>query len=115
MDTNLADKPNAQQAQPVDKKATLEATEQIRDLFARAHDYLAQATFPGHMGSKVAEVLNFLAFQHGDFKTRAERLSNELKNTVDVEAVKAATTEVLTGSTLERPTVPQVAQETPKV
>ncbi|SRR6266446_1204121 len=53
---------------------TLKDVEAVRDLFARAHDYIAQATYPGHMGMKVAEVLNFLAFQYNDFKLRAEKL-----------------------------------------
>jgi len=76
------------------KQAALKDVEAVRDLFARAHDYVAQATYPGHMGMKVAEVLNFLAFQYNDFKLRAERLVKELepvKSTVDVAAAQAAT------------------------
>jgi hypothetical protein len=69
----------------------LETTEQIRDLFAKAHDYLAQATFPGHMGAKVAEVLGFLAFQYNDFKQRAERLKPPVvPSVVDVLEAKQA-------------------------
>lgn len=80
----------------------LENVRQIRDLFARAHDYIAQATYPGHMGMKLAEVLNFLAFQHGDFKTRAEGLEKQIEadkkaklSVVDVPAAEAATHAVL--------------------
>lgn len=88
----------------------LQNIEQIRDLFARSHDYIAQATYPGHMGMKVAEVLNFLAFQHGDFKTRAESVAKQIENAkkaaasvVDVEAAKAAVAAVLTPVVDEAP------------
>lgn len=73
------------------RKGQLRDVEAVRDLFARAHDYIAQATYPGHMGTKVAEVLNFLAFQHGDFKQRGERLAKQIEGTVDAQAAKAAT------------------------
>ena len=69
--------------------------EAVRDLFARAHDYIAQANHPGHLGMKVAEVLNFLAFQFNDFKVRAENLAKQEASKVDVEAAKAATDAVL--------------------
>lgn len=68
----------------------LQDIEAVRDLFARAHDYIAQATYPGHMGMKVAEVMNFLAFQHNDFKLRAENLKKQMENTVNVPEAKAA-------------------------
>lgn len=84
------------------KQMSLKDVEAVRDLFARAHDYIAQANHPGHLGMKVAEVLNFLAFQYNDFKIRAEKLAaviaNEAKaelSKVDVEAAKAATAAVL--------------------
>jgi len=92
--------------QPVGKAAQLKDIEAIRDLFARAHDYMAQATHPGHLGMKVAEVLNFLSFQYNDFKIRAERLAVEVEteaatiakresSKVDVAAAVEATAEVL--------------------
>src|SRR5260221_5973741 len=73
----------------------LQDIEAVRDLFARAHDYIAQATYPGHMGMKVAEVMNFLAFQHNDFKTRAENLKKQMDSTVNVEEAKAVVAETL--------------------
>lgn len=89
-----------------------ENTEQVRDLFARAHDYIAQANHPGHLGMKVAEVLNFLAFQYNDFKLRAETMAKQVEaeakaelSKVNVEAAKAATEAVL---------APETAQEAPK-
>lgn len=85
------------QAKQTDNPGTLKNIEAVRDLFARAHDYVAQAQYPGHMGMKVAEVLNFLAFQHGDFKLRAENLAGIIRaeekarlSSVDVEAAKNA-------------------------
>lgn len=102
------------------KKDTLKGIEDIRDLFARAHDYIAQANHPGHMGMKVAEVLNFLAFQYNDFKLRAERMAKEIEtdakaelSKVDTEAAKAFTTAVLDAKqTIE--TEASKAPETPK-
>jgi hypothetical protein len=73
----------------------LQDVEAVRDLFARAHDYIAQASHPGHLGAKVAEVLNFLAFQYNDFKTRGETLAKQIQSEVDVVAAKAATEAVL--------------------
>lgn len=58
---------------------SLKDVEAVRDLFARAHDYIAQANHPGHMGMKVAEVLNFLAFQYNDFKLRCESMSKAIE------------------------------------
>ena len=72
------------------RKRQLQDVETVRDLFARAHDYIAQATYPGHMGMKVAEVINFLAFQHNDFKLRGENLKKQMESTVNVEAAKEA-------------------------
>lgn len=77
------------------RKRQLQDIEAVRDLFARAHDYIAQATYPGHMGMKVAEVINFLAFQHNDFKLRAENLKKQLDSTVDVKAAEAVVAETL--------------------
>ncbi len=80
----------------------LKDIEAVRDLFARAHDYIAQASHPGHLGGKVAEVLNFLAFQYNDFKVRGENLAKQIEaaakaelSKVDVGAAKAATEAVL--------------------
>lgn len=88
-------------AQPT-KEAMLKDIEAVRDLFARAHDYIAQASHPGHLGMKVAEVLNFLSFQYNDFKLRAEKLAEQIKaeakaaeSKVDVEAAKKAVDAVL--------------------
>jgi len=100
----MSDTTNAvagQQVQPT-KVAQLKDIEAIRDLFARAHDYIAQASHPGHLGMKVAEVLNFLAFQYNDFKVRGENLAKVIENeakaaasVVDIEAAKVATNAVL--------------------
>jgi hypothetical protein len=83
-------------------KQNLGNIEAVRDLFARSHDYIAQASHPGHMGMKVAEVLNFLKFQYDDFKLRAENLAKQIEaeakaelSKVDVEAAKLATDAVL--------------------
>ncbi len=92
------------------RKRQLQDIEAVRDLFARAHDYLAQANHPGHLGGKVAEVLNFLAFQYTDFKTRAENLSKQMKSEVDLEAAKLETAKALAP---EAAAVP--APEAPKV
>ena len=98
--------------QAASKEDQLKSIEQIRDLFARAHDYIAQASHPGHLGMKIAEVLNFLQFQYGDFKQRGETLAKDIEleaktiaNMVDVEAAKAATEAVL---------APTAAPEAPK-
>lgn len=82
-------------AQEDGRKRQLQDIETVRDLFARAHDYIAQATYPGHMGMKIAEVINFLAFQHNDFKVRAENLRKQLESIVDVAAAKEAVAETL--------------------
>lgn len=65
--------------QDVTPAARLKDVEAVRDLFARAHDYIAQASHPGHLGMKVAEVLNFLGFQYNDFKLRAENLTKQIE------------------------------------
>lgn len=84
--------------------------EAVRDLFARAHDYIAQATYAGHMGMKVAEVLNFLSFQYNDFKLRAENLAKQIEaeakaaaSKVDVAAAVATTAETLAAEVTEAP------------
>lgn len=84
-----------QQAQEDPRKKQLQDIQLVRDLFARAHDYLAQASHPGHISMKVAEVLNFLAFQYNDFKMRVETLEKQMKSEVDVVAAKAAADAVL--------------------
>jgi hypothetical protein len=96
------------------REAQLKDIEAIRDLFARAHDYIAQASHPGHMGMKIAEVLNFLAFQHNDFKLRGEKLSKQIEadkqnelSKVDVAAAQQAVDAVL----VEKPSQVQVADE----
>ncbi len=78
------------------RASSLKDIEAVRDLFARAHDYIAQANHPGHLGMKVAEVLNFLAFQYNDFKVRAENLGKQIASEVDVKAAQEATAAVLT-------------------
>ena len=87
---------------PQTKQAQHKDIEAIRDLFARAHDYIAQANHPGHLGMKVAEVLNFLSFQYDDFKVRAENLAKQIEadakaelSKVDVAAAVATTAETL--------------------
>jgi hypothetical protein len=89
-------------AQALTPKQTLQNIEQVRDLFARAHDYIAQASHPGHMGMKVAEVLNFLKFHYDDFRLRGEKLAKLIEadakleaSKVDVKAAKAKVAEVL--------------------
>jgi hypothetical protein len=97
-------------AAPLTPKQMLQNIEQVRDLFARSHDYIAQASHPGHLGMKVAEALNFLAFQYNDFKLRAENLAKQIEadakaelSKVDVEAAKLATDAVLSA-----PVAPEV-------
>ena len=87
---------------PGTKQAQHKDIEAVRDLFARAHDYIAQASHPGHLGMKVAEVLNFLQFQYNDFKLRAEKLAEQIEadakaelSKVDVEAAKVAVDAVI--------------------
>lgn len=84
-------------AQPVGetREQQLQNIEAVGDLFARAHDYIAQAQYPGHMGLKIAEVLNFLSFHHADFKRRADTLKKQMDSTVNVEEAKAAVAETL--------------------
>ena len=96
----MSETPNAVPA--ASKEDQLKSIEQVRELFGRAHDYLAQATYPGHMGIKVAEVLNFLSFQFADFKNRGEQLAKVIEaekkaaaSVVDVPAAQAATAEAL--------------------
>lgn len=99
----MSDTTNAVAGQAVlTPKQQLENTENVRDLFARAHDYIAQAQHPGHMGMKVAEVLSFLKFHYEDFKLRCETQAKQIEVNertemykVNVEAAKAATEAVL--------------------
>lgn len=96
------------QAVPVQedgRKRQLQDVEAVRDLFARAHDYIAQAQYPGHMGMGVAEVLNFLKFQHNDFKLRGENLKKQLESTVDVAAAQAVTAEALAPESMQTQSV----------
>jgi hypothetical protein len=90
--SNMDDRPTV-----LTPQENLANMEQVRDLFARAHDYIAQTSHPGHLGAKVAEVLNFLAFHHADFKQRAENMAKRIEtdakaklNKVDVGVAKAA-------------------------
>lgn len=94
---------NQQTVPAASKEEQLKAVEQVRDLFARAHDYIAQAQYPGHMGMKIAEVQNFLAFQHNDFKLRGENLAKVIEaeakaelSKVDVAAAQEAVAATLT-------------------
>jgi hypothetical protein len=87
------------------KSAQQKDIEAIRDLFARAHDYISQASHPGHLGMKVAEVLNFLAFQYNDFKVRAEKMAAQIEaeakaelSKVDVKAAEAVVNTTLADS-----------------
>jgi hypothetical protein len=75
--------------------ATQSDVEKVRDLFGLAHDMIAQSSYPGHMSPKVVEVMQFLAYQYGDFKTRAEALAKAAANSVDVEAARLATSNAL--------------------
>ena len=110
-ESNMSDTPNAVPVPvPPTQQAQLKDIEAIRDLFARAHDYIAQASHPGHLGGKVAEVLNFLAFQYTDFKTRGENLAKQIEATVkaemskvDVPAAMATTEAVLAEKAAETP------------
>jgi hypothetical protein len=104
--SNAAPAQTPQQA----KSAQQKDIEAIRDLFARAHDYIAQTSHPGHLGMKVAEVLNFLAFQYNDFKVRAEKMAAQVEaeakaelSKVDVEAVKTAVDAVLADKPTDAP------------
>lgn len=60
---------------PQQLKASKQDVEKVRDLFGLAHDLVAQAQFPGHVSPKVAEVMQFLAYQFNDFKQRGEVLA----------------------------------------
>ena len=98
--------------QPLTSKQNLENMEHVRDLFARAHDYIAQASHPGHLAPKLAEVMNFLAFHYNDFKGRCEREAVKIEaeakaelSKVDVELAKATCDAIL---------APETAQESPK-
>jgi hypothetical protein len=89
-----------------------ENIDSVKELFAKAHDLIANASHPGHMGMDVAKVLNFLKFHFDDFRIRGEKLAKQIEqeakaklNVVDVEAVKAATEAVLE---------PETTQEQPK-
>jgi hypothetical protein len=75
--------------------ASIADIEKVRDLFGLAHDMIAQSNYPGHLSPKVVEVMQFLAYQYGDFKTRAEALAKAALNSVDVEAAKATTYDTL--------------------
>jgi hypothetical protein len=96
----------------VKPQAAIKDVEAVRDLFARAHDYIAQASHPGHLGMKVAEVLNFLAFQYNDFKLRAENLAKQIEAEAKAELSKVdvAAAQTAIETTLAEPE----AQGTPK-
>ena len=76
-------------------QAELETLKEIKDLFASAHDLIAQAQYPGHAYQKIGSTLAFLKFQYNDFVTRVEKHEKAMNSTVDVEAAKAATEAVL--------------------
>lgn len=96
---------NAGNTQAPTDNQQLTNLEAVRDLFAKSHDYLAQASHPGHRAMEIVQVLSFLKFQYDDFKLRAETLKKQIESRVDVEAAEAATKAVLE---------PQTAQEAPK-
>jgi hypothetical protein len=86
------------------EQAELDTLKEIKDLFASAHDLIAQAQYPGHAYQKIGSVLAFLKFQYNDFVGRVERHEKAIANVVDVEAAKAATDAVLsTGPAEEAP------------
>lgn len=93
-----------EQAAATVKQADIEA---VRDLFALAHDLIAQSTYPAHMHQKLANVLNFLAFQYGDFKRRAEALAPKVA--VATPAADAPATVPVTEAT-----APEAAADAPK-
>jgi hypothetical protein len=101
-DMNSAGKNMTEQQANPSTKDQLAALEQARDLFARAHDYIAQAQYQGHMGMKVAEVLNFLKFQYDDFKRRTDSMAGQIEQEekaklshVDMSTARAAVDAVL--------------------
>ena len=75
--------------------------EKVRDLFGMAHDMIAQSTYPGHLSPKVVEVMQFLAYQYGDFKMRAEAFAKAELSKVNVVAAKLATDAVLVETAVE--------------
>jgi hypothetical protein len=75
--------------------ASVADIEKVRDLFGLAHDLIAQSSYPGHLSPKVVETMQFLAYQYGDFKTRAEALAKAAANSVDVEATKTLTADTI--------------------
>jgi hypothetical protein len=86
--------------------ASVSDIEKVRDLFGMAHDMIAQSSYPGHLSPKVVEVMQFLAYQYGDFKTRAEALAKAALNTVDVKAAKASVGEALAADVIDPLAVP---------
>ena len=76
--------------------------EKVRDLFGMAHDMIAQSTYPGHLSVKVTEVMQFLAYQYNDFKSRAEAFAKAELSKVDVVAAKAAADAVLVEKAIEQ-------------
>lgn len=96
---------DAKEQERAKAQGELNTLKEIKDLFASAHDLIAQAQYPGHANQKIGSVLAFLKFQYNDFVGRVERAEKALNNVVDVEAAKAATDAVL---------ATEPAQETPK-
>ena len=61
---------------------------------------------------KVAEVLNFLAFQYTDFKTRGENLAKQIEATVKAELSKV---DVPAALATTKAVLAEKAAETPKI
>lgn len=77
------------------EQVELDTLKEIKDLFASAHDLIAQAQYPGHANQKIGSVLAFLKFQYNDFVGRVERAEKAMNSVVDVPAAQAATAEAL--------------------
>ena len=80
-------------------RAELDTLKGIKDLFASAHDLIAQAQYPGHAYQKIGSVLAFLKFQYNDFVGRVEKAEKAFNSTVDVPAAKAVTEAALVQDT----------------
>lgn len=78
-------------------KASKADVEKVRDLFGLAHDLIAQAQFPGHVSSKVSDVMQFLAYQFNDFKQRGEALA-KVEIVSETPAIPVVTSPVIPDS-----------------
>lgn len=92
---NLPVGTKTEDSQEAKAKAELNTLKEIKDLFASAHDLIAQAQYPGHANQKIGSVLAFLKFQYNDFVARVEKHEKAMSNVVDVPAAQAATAEAL--------------------